>query len=245
LYGWSAAERLEGADSGNPDHPLVQEAFKLLRYRFSLKQIGEMTAFTLNYLNGAAQNASILSIAQGQAPINPPNLDDLLQIVGQNQSIDAAKKFLVDFENILTAEFYALSQNGDDDFQNEKASLLTKYFNFIEGFHEGIAEAADVHYQETLNLAFGIGYTWGFRDGYALGYTSGYYDGFAAGNAAAWAAANKIIVSLQDQISNLQAQLGQAQSAQGGGGSGSGFWDALGNIDSAVDTAIGVIGLFS
>lgn len=240
LYGWLAAEQLEHADAQNPAPLLVNHAFRLLGFRFSIRDLGEMTAFTLNYLNGAAENESIQSIINGGQPVRPPDVLAILEALGSDDSINAAKDFLIGFENVLVAEFYALSQNSEPGLAN-KLSLLSDYFNFIEGFHEGIAKSADAHYKETFELGFGLGYNSGFTDGYALGYANGYADGFAAGNAAAWRAANQIISGLQDQITKLQTQLAQVQAAQNGGGSGGGFWNTVGKIGGAIETAVGVI----
>lgn len=241
LFGWRAAEQIEQADDLN--QTLVKSVFKLIGHRFSIRDLGEMTAFTLNYLNGAAKNESIQSIIKGYAPIAPPALNTLLLKVSDDPELTAAKNFLVGFENVLTAEFYALSQN--TNLGAEKLPALSQHFNFLQGFHEGIAKAADAHYEETLELAFGLGYESGFADGYSLGYANGYSDGYAAGNAAAWKAANVIIDGLRTQIASLQQQLSQVQSAQNGGGSGAGFWDKIGNIARIVDTAVGVISTFA
>lgn len=245
LYGWSAAEQLEQADGGVPNHQLLREAFKLLGFRFSLAELGEMTGFSLNYLCGASQNTRIADIAQGTPTATITDLGTIIDGVGQDPNVVAAKEFLIGFENVLVAEFYAISQNANANFQSDRPALLTQYFNFINGFHRGVSQAADALYKDTLNVGFGLGYNAGFRDGYSLGYATGYQDGFAAGNQAAWAAANKIINGLQAQIADLQNQLAQARSGDDGGGSGSGFWDTVGHIESAVNTAIAIIGLCS
>jgi hypothetical protein len=245
LYGWRAAEQLEKIDQRDPSHQLLKAAWTLLKYRFNFERIGEMTAYTLNYLSGAAENSRIQQIAQGQTPAKITDLNAIVAAVGSDPKIIAAKKFLISFQNVTEAEFYALARNTQSHFDStERRRLVTEYYNFIVGLHDGIAKSADQHYIDSLDLAFGLGYNAGFRDGYSVGYAAGFADGFAAGSAAAWQAANVIISSLQNQISSLQSQLSQAQSAANGGGAGSGFWNNLGNIVSTVGSVVGTIASF-
>jgi hypothetical protein len=248
LYGWQAAEDLEKTDSTDPNHLLLKAAWKLLKYRFSFEKMGEMTAYTLDYLNGFAENSrvkSIISNPGGPGSGTVTDINTIVKGVAQDSDIVAAKKFLVSFQNVTEIEFYALSKNTNKHFDPvARLRLTTQYYNFIVGLHRGIAKAADQQYVDTFDLAFGLGYAAGFRDGYALGYAEGYTDGFAAGNAAAWAAANLVISSLQQQIASLQTQLSQAQSAQNGGGSGSGFWNNIGGIVSTAGSVIGTIASF-
>jgi len=245
LYGWQVAQEIERTDaaSGDQNHTLLKAAWSLLKYRFPFVRIGEMTAFTLDYLNGVSQNTRIQTILNGSPANTVTDLNVIVSSAAKDPQIIAAKKFLLGFQSVTEMEFYALTQNRRLK-PDERRLLLTRYYNFIVGFHEGLAKAADAHYNETFDLAFGIGYASGFRDGYSLGYANGYADGFANGNAAAWAAANVIIAGLQSQVASLQSQLASAQSAQNGGGSGSGFWNNIGGIASTVGSVIGTIASF-
>jgi len=243
LYGWRAAEQLEGADAADPTQPLTSEAFRLLKYRFSIRDLGEMTAFTLNYLNGAVENDSIQSIISGAGPQQPADIGSILSALGSDPNIQSAKDFLVGFQDVLLAEFYALTQNSNATLSPDKNQALASYFNFLEGFHQGIATSGAVHFQETFQLAYGLGYKSGFTDGYTLGFATGYNDGFASGNAAAWKAADQIIDNLQDQITQLKNQLAQVKSQGNGAASGPGFWDIVGDVQKAGSLAVSVISM--
>lgn len=229
LYGWKAADELLKEDDQN--HTLQRAAWSLLNYRHSFKNIGKITGYTLNYLNGFALNGNI---AAGGSIGTVKQLDALIAKVKTDQKIIQAKQFLSSFQNVMVAEFYAVSQNKKLK-TDQRTQLLAQYSNFVDGFIQGTQKAADVVYGEVADLAFGLGYAEGFKDGYALGYTTGWADGYAAGNAAAWVAANQIIQNLQQQVNNLQSQLNNSSS-------GGGFWDTVGNIASGLGTAIGIIG---
>jgi hypothetical protein len=228
IYGWKAADELVREDDSSLT--LQKAAWSLLNYRHSFRSIGEITGYTLNYLNGFALNENI---AAGGSIGTIKQLDALIAKVKADQKVVGAKQFLASFQNVMVAEFYAVSQNNKLK-PNQRTNLLAEYSNFIDGFAQGTQKAADVIYNEVADLSYGLGYAAGFRDGYALGYTTGWADGYASGNAAAWAQASQIIQGLQQQIADLQSQLNNS--------SGGGFWDTVGNIANDVGTAVGIIG---
>jgi hypothetical protein len=230
LYGWKAADDLVKEDDQN--QTLQKAAWSLLNYRYSFRDIGKITGYTLNYLNGFAMNENI---ATGGSLGTVKQLDALIAKVKADQKIVQAKQFLASFQNEMVAEFYAVSQNKKLK-PDQRTQLLAQYSNFIDGFAQGTQKAADVLYNEIADLSYGLGYAEGFKDGYALGYTAGWADGYAAGNAAAWKQANLIIQGLQQQVTSLQNQLNNS------GGGGGGFWDTVGNIANGLGTAIGIIG---
>ena len=202
-------------------------------------QFGEMTAFTLDYMGGA----SVSSVEKHLAGAQPADLPTLINKgLGCDKAILTAKPTLSDFEDVITGEFYAISQNNTKGLRKTRSGLLNDYFNFIQGFHAGSSLAADQQLRETLNIAFGVGYANGYRDGYSAGYAAGYTDGYAQGNKDAWKAANKIIDDLNHQVASLKQQLADAKAAQDSGG---GFWSTLTKIDDVAKTAIGVVQLFA
>jgi len=239
LDGWRAGELLEQADAGTPNHQLLRAVFKLLSYRFTMLQFGQMTAFTLDYLSGA----SVSALNNNLAPARPSDLPALIDhgLAGDPEML-TAKTTLISFEDVITGEFYALTQNNTKGLRKTRGELLNQYFNFISGFHSGSSLAADDHLRETLNIAFGVGYTNGYRDGYVAGYAAGYTDGYAKGNTDAWKAANKIIADLNAQITSLQQQLADAKAAQNSGG---GFFSTLTKIDDIAKAAVGIIQIFA
>jgi hypothetical protein len=243
LLGWTAADELLSVDQASGNHRLQKDAWSLLNFRYTFKELGTMTGFTLNYLSGEAMNERIVSLLSvNPPPPNPLNPGDpgyataLLKQAANSDAIRAGKQFLVSFGNVMDAEFYAVSQNKNLK-KVDKQMLLARYCNFIEGYQRGLSKAANVVYEEITGQTYDLAYADGFRDGYALGYAAGWKDGYAAGNAAAWAQANVIIAGLQSQISSLQSQLNNANS-------GGGFWGDVGGVLNDVGTAIGIIGSF-
>ncbi|MGA2429676.1 MAG: hypothetical protein ABSH13_14355, partial [Candidatus Acidiferrum sp.] len=163
----------------------------------------------------------------------------LLQNAAQTSSIKAGKQFVVSFGNMMSAEFYAITQNQHKELKQAKPLLLARYFNFMQGYERGVSKAANVIYEEITGQTYTLAYADGFRDGYAMGYAAGWKDGYAQGNKDAWNQANAIIAGLQAQISNLQSQLDNANNSNGGS-----FWDNVGGVLNDVGTAIGIIGSF-
>jgi hypothetical protein len=244
LYGWKAADSLVKHD--NSTQMLSHAIWGLIHSRYSLCDIGRMTAYTLDYLAGATLNERIAQLVQSNTdPGRQTDLKIILDTISKDPNYHNSKRFLTGFQDILYAEQYAVSQIQTHSItcwncmdSKNKHTLLTRYFYFTSGFSEGIAKGADATLLDMASVAYDGGYTQGFRDGYSAGYAIGFQDGYALGYANAWADATITINALNSQIASLQQQLQQAQSGGGGGG----FWNTIGTIASDAGTVIGIIG---
>jgi len=241
VLGWQAASDLIAADTDSRK-PLTHAIWQLINSRYSMLDIGRITAFTLQYFSGYTLNERILAIASGNGTV-PNKITDAGGIAGElaaNGQYNTSKHFLTDLSRILLAEYYAAGQNRYIQ-TSQKRILLTQYYYFIKGFQSGLISGADAIISEIGNVDYDAGYDQGFKDGYSAGYAAGWAAGYATGYQTAWAQANTTISQLQSTISSLQGEL---SSAEQGSTDNGGFWGTVGSVASTVGTVIGAIGSF-
>jgi hypothetical protein len=223
LWGWKAAGELDEL-KGN-DRKAWKAAWRLVKSRFSAEQMGELTAYTLNYLIGYVKVATLrakLASAANAEPINKNFVRDLPTILtnlSQEANVKEAKDLLTLMHDAFLLEFHALTIDNrlSDD---RKKKLLGWSFAFIRGFQAGSVKAFDDVFNDVFHEGYRVGYQDGFRDGYAKGYADGYRDGYAVGYKDAWAEANVIINQLkaeleQEQSGGLLGFLGKALGVAG------------------------------
>ncbi len=175
FLGWKAGEELDALTGQNLD--FRNDVWKLLIHRFSTAQLGEMTAYTLNYLVGYASCQRIQALAANNA--NPParntDIPSIFASLSQDEGVNASKALLSGFHRTLVGEFYALTQNNKIS-ASAKEVLLSNDAEFLNGFEAGTIAAADQIFRDVFQLAYGLGYKDGFRDGFAQGYATGWRD---------------------------------------------------------------------
>jgi hypothetical protein len=239
-WGWQVADELLKADKENEARPLTHAAWKLINSRFGFERIGSVTSYTLQYMSGFIFCDRIVSIASGQPPAPITRAaSDWIGSISKSSYFVGSKNFLMGFADIISAEYYAVSQNVGIKSAADKINLLTQYYYFNRGFASGIILASDYMFGQIAQTSYNSGYDQGFRDGYSAGFVAGWVAGYASGYQTAWTQANATIQQLQSTINTLQTQLSTAESNGGGG-----FWDTVGNIASTAGTVIGAIASF-
>ncbi|MGA2035592.1 MAG: hypothetical protein ABSG68_25365 [Thermoguttaceae bacterium] len=206
LWGWKAASELDAIRDKPGDQECFKAAWRLVRSRFSPRQMGQISAFTLHYLLGFARAASFRTSTPADA--NPQR--DVSQILGRlagESDVVAAKSLLTSFHDVFLTEFYAITVNNRLK-PEDKEKLVAGYFDFIRGWESGSIQAGDDMFRRAFDLGYNYGFRDGFKDGYSRGYAAGCRDGYATGYKEAWVEANK-------EISQLRSELDQARDGAG------------------------------
>jgi hypothetical protein len=210
IRGWTAASEVDAlhgncacdkvyADGG--DSKYLKASWALVKSRFSTRQLGETTGYTLNYLLGyiKAQNARIVAKGGGAgAKWEPGALLDAL--AEDSPSATEAKEFLSLFSEALLTEYAGLLVNKKISDSDQLLRIQRHYHAFLSGFNAGCLKASDDVFREVFTAGYVIGYNDGFLDGYARGYADGRRDGYLEGQKKAWEDANKVIMDLSDQL---------------------------------------------
>lgn len=235
LWGWKAASELEAMRDKPEDQKYFQAAWRLVRNRFSPRQMGEISAFTMHYLLGFVKVAHMRGTNPKEA--NPQRDMSLIlsRLAGDKDAADT-KSLIALFHDAFLAEFYAITINPHLKPEN-KEKLLRAYFDFIRGWESGSLQAGDELFRRSFQLGYDFGFSDGFKDGYTRGYAAGCRDGYATGYKDAWSEANKVI----DQ---LRRELAQAKEAHQGSGILGFIRDVASTVGQVVPVISAIIGLF-
>jgi hypothetical protein len=188
MYGWYAGQLLDGAAD-----EVRLSVWKLLRYRIDLRRVGEIAGYTLNYIEGYAQNliigrtAGLTSdeILKNLAAVSNSGASNVA-LFEQGRSPGTPNGLWLNETLYATIIQGCSTVSGDATLPDGKRrQLLQWYSSFLVGYNQGSIRASEVIYADAFMLAWGMGYADGFRDGYSRGYADGYRAGYAAG----WAAA--------------------------------------------------------
>ncbi|MBX9625567.1 MAG: hypothetical protein K2X82_17305 [Gemmataceae bacterium] len=205
LWGWKAAGELDAMREKPGDQRYFQAAWRLVRSRFSPRQMGEIAAFTMHFTLGFARVATVRATTPTEA--NPVrDVSVILNRLAGEKDVVAAKSLLASFHDTFLAEFYAITIN--PNFKpEEKEQLLSAYFDFIRGWESGSLQAGDEMFRRAFQLGYTYGFRDGFKDGYTRGYAAGYRDGYATGYKEAWSQANKVIDQLKGELTAKEEAL--------------------------------------
>lgn len=202
LLGWQAGS--EFAALSRQERPSARApldgAWRLIRSRFSVHEIGEITSYTLNYLSGFAKAAAARNYRTGNG------LDEkgILAAIQKDAGVVAIRSLLDGLSRTLLRQLVAFAHNGELDKRHPDAysRVVDGYSSFIDGFVAGGNAAADQVFADVFRLGYGYGYDDGFRHGYIKGYADGSRDGYAAGFREAWYQANSKIDQLERQLND-------------------------------------------
>lgn len=243
LWGWKAAGELDAMRDKPGDQRYFQAAWKLVRNRFSPRQMGEITAYTMHFTLGFAKVATVrATIPTEDKPI--PDVSVILNKLAGEQDVVAAKSLLASLHDAFLAEFYAITINPNLK-PADKEPILSAYFDFIRGWESGSLQAGDEMFKRSFQLGFTFGFRDGFKDGYTRGYAAGYRDGNATGYKEAWGEANKVIDQLKSELATTQQKLEQAIAERGKSGGILGFIEDVAETASKVfPVIVSIVGLF-
>jgi hypothetical protein len=216
MWGWRAGEKLDGM-LGGADESYRDDVVTLIESRFSPREIGALTGYTLNYLYGFVKNDRVASFALSgpQPPIT--NNSSIVDSLAKDKNIVGARQLISDFHNTLVLELYGITQSNTPNHQRDLGVQMA----FLSGFEAGSLEASDEIYHSVFNMAYHLGYQSGWRFGYEQGYAAGFVVGYDQGYGQAWTQASTMIQGLQSTVANA---------SNPGGGGGISFNDVVTGI---------------
>lgn len=206
LWGWQAGTQLDRFRDSQADKAKLTAVWALLKNRYSVRQLGEIVGYTLNYLLAYSQVQAMLK-AKGIK--KGPDAESLVvQGIGNASAVADNMALVSSFQDALLAELQAASAASGPG----QVASVERARQFLQGFDRGSFDASDHFFYVVFREGYEVGYNDGFKTGYSKGYAAGYHDGFSAGYNDAWAKANEVMGQLRDGI---------------GGGSGGGVIDKI------------------
>ena len=164
VEGWNFGDDLVKNRDVNPKP--WKAAWKLLRYRHSIRELGEVTGYALSYMTGRLRVAAILSATGAQPVASQSDMDILVDKFEDNSPSRDSEKLGISFGRCLARVAIAA-----DPTHREVHRF------FLEGYLAGCAKGETQIFKDTLRLGFTLGYKSGYDQGYADAYRAGYVNG--------------------------------------------------------------------
>jgi len=183
-YGWRAADELERWAMSDPaGRPAYDAAWQLIRARHDAKDLGRVSAYTLQYLAGFTQVAAVREAAhRHNVPLQSEDaLARLLADLNLTADRPEGRSLVARFHAWWVEALYQAAvspRENTDESRRELAELAA----FLQGWQEGGTLATD----RVLRDFYRQGYRDGLRDGYARGYRDGLSDSVRLAGGVVW-----------------------------------------------------------
>jgi hypothetical protein len=159
LLGWRCANEIlnSGADSAD----LQTAIWKLIRNRFSGREIARIAAYTTSYLEGWSKGTSQRTITTPPAA----NLNTVFQDLGTTVTPPQDRLAIKFYQHLLGVYTVAAAT------QSKDAPKMKIMRDIVEGYYEGTVAASDNLFKAAYELGFNQG---GFEKGLKDSYTAGF-----------------------------------------------------------------------
>ncbi|MDQ8192649.1 hypothetical protein [Roseibacillus persicicus] len=218
-WGWQAAsEIIAEKESGNEQY--YDACIDLLSNRFSIREMGIMSSYTLSYLSGFSYGLNFEKEIKDGKPADVAAAATSRKGTEFEQNV----KYLTNRLGRLILSGIGATRN-IENLHTESSSEVT--LEFASGWHKGLSNATSDVYQSVYKLSFSIGYDKGYQKGYDAGFAAGYESTYQVAYNAAFA-------NFAGEINDLQGQIRKAEKENK-----KWFWGG-----AAVGGAIGVVAKF-